>query len=158
MSSTDELFLDNSRHVAETCLCVRVQRAARNLARHFDEALRPLDLTHGQFSLLNALNQREPPTIGEISDFLAMDRTTVTAYLKPLARRCLVKITVDKADKRSRRLIPTAAGRALVRAAYPLWKNAHAQLDRTLGLTRADRLRGDLRAVSGFVPAKADAA
>ena len=39
-----------------------------------------------------------------------MDRTTLTAALKPLERRRLVKVSVDAEDKRSRRLAITAAG------------------------------------------------
>ena len=128
---------------------MRVQRAARALARHFDDALRDAGLTHGQFSLLAALDQGEAPSIGEVSAALAMDRTTLTANLKPLARRSLVKVAVDKADRRSRRLVITAAGRARLNAAFPAWKAAHAELDATLGLARVDRLRADLKTIAG---------
>jgi DNA-binding MarR family transcriptional regulator len=148
MSSSDELSWDATRHVRETCLCIRVQRAARALARYFDEALRPAGLTPGQFSLLVALNQAEPPIMSEVSAALAMDRTTLTANLKPLERDGLVKIAVDQKDKRSRRLIITAKGRAALKAAFPIWKAAHAALDSTVGVTRVDRLRADLRAIA----------
>lgn len=155
--SSDEKFLSQaSRHVRDTCLCVRVQRAARALARHFDEALRPLALTHGQFSLLVALDQAEPPAMGEVAAALAMDRTTLTANLKPLARRGLVKIATDKADRRSRRLSLTVAGRALVKGALPMWKQAHGALDAQIGRARAERLRGDLRALATPLPAALD--
>src|SRR6202158_5776894 len=99
-------------HVRDTCLCLHVQRAARALARRFDDVLRPLELTNGQYSLLMSLNRPEPPKIGSVAALLAMDRTTLTANLKPLERRGLVKVTVDRQDKRSRRLIITAGGRA----------------------------------------------
>jgi len=88
-----------------------VQRAARALARRFDEALRPLALTQGQFSLLMSLNRPQPPSIGEVSALLAMDRTTVTANVKPLERRGLVKVRVDREDRRNRRLELTPSGR-----------------------------------------------
>lgn len=73
-------------HVAETCLCLHTQRAARALARAFDKALKPFDLSNGQFSLLMALNRPEPPKIGELAPFLAMDRTSLTAALKVSVR------------------------------------------------------------------------
>src|SRR3954449_4976510 len=114
--------------VRDTCLCLHLQRAARAVARQFDEALRPLGLTNGQFSLLMALNRPEPPTLGSVAALLAMDRTTLTAALKPLERRKLVKVAIDKADRRSRRLILTAAGRALLLKALPIWKAEHAVL------------------------------
>ena len=69
------------------------QRAARALARRFDAAFRPLGLTSGQFSLLMSLNRPEPPTMGAVAALLAMDRTTLTAALKPLERRGLVRST-----------------------------------------------------------------
>src|SRR5882672_12378276 len=81
--------------VRDTCLCLHVQRAARALARRFDEALRPLDLTNGQFSLMMSLNRPEPPGMGPVASLLGMDRTTLTAALKPLQRRGLIKLTVD---------------------------------------------------------------
>lgn len=160
MSSELESFSRATRYVRETCLCVRVQRAARALARHFDDALRPAGLTHGQFSLLVALTQGEdgPPTIGEVAQHLAMDRTTLTANLKPLARRGLLRVGIDKHDKRSRRLLITTAGRVMLKAALPAWKEAHAALDSGLGLARTARLRADLRAIANADSAAVKAA
>ena len=133
-----------TRHVRDHCLCLHVQRAARALARRFDDALRPLELTSGQFSLLMSLNRPEPPTIGSVSDLLAMDRTTLTANLKPLERRGLVRVAIDKEDRRSRRLVLTASGRALLAAAAPVWRKAHAETERLLARPNADPLRADL--------------
>src|SRR5664280_3668446 len=130
--STRELPLATTHLVRDSCLCLHVQRAARALARRFDEVPRPFDLTTGQFSLLMSLNRPEPASIGSVAALLAMDRTTLTANLKPLERRHLVKVAVDRQDKRSRRLIITASGRALVAKAYPVWKEAHAETERLI--------------------------
>ena len=130
--------------VRDTCPCLHVQRAARALARHFDEAFRPLALTNGQFSLMMSLNRAHPPVMGEVAALLAMDRTTLTAALKSLQRRGLVEVTADEKDKRSRRLILTSAGRSLLAHAYPLWKAAHAELKQKLVPSAPDRLRTDL--------------
>lgn len=134
--------------VRDACLCLHVQRAARALARKFDEVLRPLDLTNGQFSLLTSLNRPEPPTIGSVADLLAMDRTTLTAALKPLERRKLLKVAVDKEDKRSRRLIITAAGRALLSKAFPIWKQTHVEVEFQIARGSADDMRAALRALA----------
>lgn len=112
-------------HVRDTCLCLAAQRAARALARRFDEALRPLDLTNGQFSLLMALNRPAPPSMAPVAALLAMDRTTLTASLKPLQRRGLVDIVRDPDDRRGRRLLLTPAGQALLARALPVWAQAH---------------------------------
>src|ERR1700739_4901480 len=89
-------------YVRDACLCLHTQRAARALARRFDEVLRPVGLTNGQFSLLMSLNGREPPPMGPVAQLLAMDRTTLTAALKPLESRGLVKVSEDPSDRRSR--------------------------------------------------------
>jgi DNA-binding MarR family transcriptional regulator len=132
-------------YVRDHCLCLHVQRAARALARRFDAALRPLGLTNGQFSLLMALNRPLPATMAQVAEVLAMDRTTLTAALKPLARRGLLAVTVDPDDRRGRRMTLTREGRALLAAAVPVWKRSHAQVERAVG--DCDRLRADLTAL-----------
>jgi DNA-binding MarR family transcriptional regulator len=148
MSSRRELPLSATHQVRDACLCLHVQRAARALARRFDEVFRPLDLTHGQFSLLMSLNRPEPPSIGSIAALLAMDRTTLTANLKPLERRGLIKVSIDKTDRRSRRLTITAAGRALLARAYPLWQQTHTAIERLMTDCRPSDLRSALRALA----------
>ena len=140
------LSLAATHLVRDNCLCLHIHRAARALARRFDDALRPLGLTNGQFSLLMSLNRPEPPTLGSVAFLLVMDRTTLTANLKPLERRGLLTVSVDKKDRRSRRLALTPAGRRLLVKAYPIWKDTHADIERALN--SADDLRKALRALS----------
>jgi DNA-binding MarR family transcriptional regulator len=147
MSKAEGLPFEVTPVVRDTCLCLHAQRAARALARRFDEALRPLDLTNGQFSLLMSLNRPAPPHLGSVAALLAMDRTTLTAALKPLERRRLVKVAVDKQDRRSRLLVITPAGRALLGKAFPIWKETHAVVDRQLLGLSPDELRTALRAL-----------
>jgi len=137
-----------THHIRDTCLCLHIQRAARAVGRRYDDALRPMRLTNGQFSLLMSLNRAEAPSIGSVAALLAMDRTTLTANLKPLERRGLVKVAVDAADRRSRLMSLTSAGRALLAAAIPLWKRAQTMNERLVSPSSCDRLRADLRALS----------
>ena len=139
---------ETTLRVRDCCLCLHVQRSARALARRFDAALRPAGLTNGQFSLLMALNRPVPPPIGPVADLLAMDRTTLTAALKPLERRGLVEVRVDPADRRGRLLALTPAGQAVLAAALPLWERAHAEEEARLPPGHAERLRADLNALS----------
>jgi len=133
-------------HIRDHCLCLHAQRAARTLARRFDVAFRPLGITSGQFSLLNAMNRPKPPTIGAIAQVLAMDRSTVTANLKPLERMGAVEVSVDPDDRRGRRAALTEAGRALLARAAPVWVDEHARVEAELGRD-ADELRAGLRGV-----------
>lgn len=128
MSKDKAVSFETTRHVHDRCLCFATQRAARALARRFDEALRPAGLTSGQFSLLMSLNQPEPPTLGAVAALLGMDRTTLTANLKPLEG--LVETTVDPADRRSRRLVLTRTGRRRLAAALPAWRQTQAAVER----------------------------
>ena len=123
------------------------------MGRRYDDALRPMRLTNGQFSLLMSLNRAEAPSIGSVAALLAMDRTTLTANLKPLERRGLVKVAVDAADRRSRLMSLTSAGRDLLAAAIPLWKRAQTMNERLVSPSSCDRLRADLRALSKEISA-----
>jgi DNA-binding MarR family transcriptional regulator len=95
MSKRDDLPFEVTLGVRDTCLCLHLQRAARGMARRFDAALRPLGLTSGQFSLVMSLNRLDLASIGSVSALLAMDRATLTANLKPLERRGLVRVSID---------------------------------------------------------------
>ncbi|QTC90047.1 MarR family winged helix-turn-helix transcriptional regulator [Brevundimonas goettingensis] len=134
-------------HIRDHCLCLHAQRAARRLSRRFDEAMRPVGITSGQFSLLNGLNRPEPPTIGAVASLLAMDRSTVTANLKPLERQGLVQIELDPEDRRGRRIALTEQGLALLAAATPIWAREHAAIEATLN-GGGDALRGGLNLLS----------
>jgi len=124
-----ELDFETTLLVRDTCLCLHAQRAARALARRFDAALDPVGLTSGQFSLLMSLNRPEPPKMGDVAALLAMDRTTLTANLKPLERRGLVERSADPADRRARLLRLTPAGRKALGRAVPIWRRVHGQIE-----------------------------
>jgi DNA-binding MarR family transcriptional regulator len=148
MSKSPDVSFATTLHIRDRCLCLHVQRAARMVARCFDDTLRPLGLTSGQFSLLTSLNRPQPARIGSIAVLLAMDRTTLTAALKPLERRGLIDAAIDPTDRRSRVLTLTRAGRSMLATAVPIWKRTHAQVERLLVGTDPDLLRRGLRALS----------
>ncbi|WP_353150360.1 MarR family transcriptional regulator [Pollutimonas bauzanensis] len=140
---------ETTLEVRDACLCLHIQRAARALARRFDDALRPLGLTNGQFSLLMAVNRPEPPAIGPVAQLLAMDRTTLTAALKPLERSGLITVSTDANDRRSRLLTLTNKGHQLLASALPVWRHAHATVEASLIALHPDDLRINLQALSG---------
>ena len=143
MSKVDpfETILD----VRDCCLCRHAQRAARALARRFDEVLRPAGLTNRQFSLPMALNRPEPPTMAPVAELLGLDRTTLTAALKPLERGGLVVVGADAADRRSRRVRLTMAVHVVLLRTLSLWKQTHAEIGSTHPDVDMDRLRMWLR-------------
>jgi DNA-binding MarR family transcriptional regulator len=148
MSRDISVPFETTLRVRDCCLCLHVQRAARVLARRFDDALRPIGLTNGQFSLLMSLNRPEPPGIASVATLLAMDRTTLTAALKPLERRGLVKVAKDPSDRRSRRLTLTPEGITLLASAVPVWEQTHRDVEALLTDVDPHLLRRSLRALS----------
>lgn len=144
MSNAAAAF-DQTLHIRDHCLCLHAQRAARALSRRFDEAFRSCGITSGQFSLMNGLNRPEAPTIGAVAQLLAMDRSTVTANLKPLERAGLVVVSIDDNDRRGRRVALTDAGRAVLGEATPIWIREHAVIEREVD--DGDALRKALLAV-----------
>lgn len=150
--SAPTIALETTHHVRDTCLCLHAQRAARVLARRFDEALRPVGLTNGQFSLLMALNGPEPAPIGRLAALLGADRTTLTAALKPLVRDGLAETSVDPDDSRVRRVALTPAGHARLAMALPIWTRTHAAVEAGLAEGEPARLRGDLLTLAAAKP------
>lgn len=126
------VLIETVHEIRDQCLCLATQRAARRLARRFDRLFAPLELTNGQFSMLVALSGQWRPRLGELSDFLGMDSTTMTAAIKPLEKRGLVALQVDVADARVRRPSLTEEGRAVVARAVPLWREEHAKVQAEL--------------------------
>jgi len=153
MRASSEPSFETTLLVRDTCLCLHAQRAARALARRFDSALRPAGLTSGQFSLLMSLNRPQPAQLGSVAALLAMDRTTLTANLKPLERRKLIEAAADPADRRARLLRLTRAGRATLAKAVPIWRAVHAAIE--TDLAAPDQLRADLNRLGQLAPAGA---
>jgi DNA-binding MarR family transcriptional regulator len=147
MSSAAPLSFETTHRVRDLCLCLHLQRAARSLARRFDNAFRPLGLTNGQFSLLMSLNRPDPPGMAPVATLLAMDRTTLTAALKPLERRGLVKAERDPADRRNRRLKLTTQGKNLLARAVPVWERTSAEVEAQMEDGNWNRLLSNLRAL-----------
>jgi DNA-binding MarR family transcriptional regulator len=138
--------------VRDTCLCLHLQRAARAVARRFDEALKPAGLTNGQFSLLMSLNRPNlpgvpPATMGSVAQLMGMDRTTLTAAVKTLERRKLLKVQPAPSDKRTRLLVLTPEGRETLANAVSIWTATHAEVESTLDSPA--RLRGELCLLAG---------
>jgi DNA-binding MarR family transcriptional regulator len=148
VSNANTLTFDIAQTARSGCICLDLQRAARAIARRFDTAFRPLDLTNGQFSLLMSLKHRAASPLGRVAALLAMDRTTLTAALKPLARRGLVDVAVDPADRRSRRLSLTPQGHRVLAAAMPIWEREHAMIDRLVLPPGPENFRSVLRVLS----------
>ncbi|MDR3375119.1 MAG: MarR family winged helix-turn-helix transcriptional regulator [Ancalomicrobiaceae bacterium] len=144
-----------ARDVHDACLCLAAQRASRRLARQFDRAFQPVGLTSWQFSLMVALMGLGATRIGQLAEFLAMDRTTLTAALKVLTRQNLVAAVADANDGRARKVALTEAGQEKTVAAVDIWRREHAALEAQMVKGHARQLR-DLLTELAMLPAMKD--
>lgn len=144
MSSQDSDNKKAMRRIGLECLGFNVRKAARVLAKAFDEALAPCGLKNTQFSMLVGLHVRGPVNVQAFSDLLKMDRTTLTRNLGPLERQGLICITPGS-DRRSRTIALTDAGEKLLQQAVPLWQQLQQRLVDGLGDDQARQLRKTLR-------------
>ena len=94
------------------------------------------------------LNNAGNPSIGQVADFLAMDRTTLTAALKALERRGFVTIARDEDDRRSKRISLKPAGMKSLKSALPVWRSEHAKVEAEMRGADPNALREMLRAVA----------
>jgi DNA-binding MarR family transcriptional regulator len=123
----------------DECTCFRVRGAARRVTQIYSRHLAPTGLKISQFSLLGFVAARGPITIGQLSELLATDRTTLTRNLRPLLANGVIE-RAEAGDKRRHELVATAAGRALFKRALPLWVEAEQEVRAAMG----PRLTADL--------------
>ncbi|MFC7066356.1 MarR family winged helix-turn-helix transcriptional regulator [Brucella rhizosphaerae] len=147
MPESRDVPFETTLLVRDTCLCLHVQRAARALARYFDDELRQSGLNNGQFSLLMSLNRPSPPPMKPVAELLAMDQTTLTAALKPLQRNGWIEVIVNPKDRRERLLCLTSEGQAVLASAVPIWTAAHAKLESTFPGGNLELFRQELVAL-----------
>lgn len=111
------------------CICGRLRRASRALTRHYDEALAPAGLTITQFSVLRTLSSMDRPTLVELSDRTAHEKSALWRTLQPLIRQDWVAAEPGRVQ----RFALTGVGRERLDLAFPLWRTAQASVSRTLG-------------------------
>jgi DNA-binding MarR family transcriptional regulator len=132
----------------ELCNCLALRQAARHVTQFYDQFLAPAGLRTTQFSILARLRWFGPLTINALAKELVMDRTTLGRNILPLEREGLIEVTQGSADRRSKELRLTEAGRAKLRQASVGWAEAQARFEGTFGRARSSELRGILQAVS----------
>ena len=128
------------------CVSYRLRRAARKAARFYDDALRPSGLRNTQFTLLASLNRLGETSIGDLSEELAIDGTTLTRNLEILVRRGLVE-NIAAEDARVRNVRLTGLGKETFEEAVPLWREAQQHLLEALESKRWTGMRAQLRKI-----------
>jgi DNA-binding MarR family transcriptional regulator len=130
------------------CNCSALRKATRRISQLYDEALGSYGIKVTQRSILEHIAQAGAPSVSELADAMAMDRSVMTRNLQPLEREGWVKALVDPNDRRSRHVVLTAAGQAKLVETFDAWKTAQAGFERAFGRAAAADLRTALRLVA----------
>ncbi|MBX9945878.1 MAG: hypothetical protein K2Y40_17495 [Reyranella sp.] len=84
---------------------------SQRLRTLLDEHLREAGLTTQQGVMLSIVRTMALPSLGEVAVAMATSHQNAKQIAVALERKGMLKIVVDKKDRRARRLMPTAAGR-----------------------------------------------
>ncbi len=141
------LELDSALEMAKTCTCFNLRKATRRVTSFYDKAMKPSGLKITQMTLLTAIRLSEPVTIKRLAQAIVMDRTTLSRNVSLLNKKGLIDIEPGD-DLRTRKLSLTEQGHAALKAAFPLWKRAQAEVKRRLG---EDRWTSLLKGISDLV-------
>ena len=133
----------------QPCVCARLRRASRALTRAYDEALAPAGVTVTQFSVLRTVAALNTPTLAELAEATAHEKSGLWRIVQPLIRSGA--LTSGKVEGLGgQRLTLTEEGRALLARATPAWTKAQAGVSNILG-TRRNQLIALLREVERLV-------
>lgn len=118
------------------CICGRLRRTSRALTRLYDEALAPVGLTVTQFSVTRTLARLEKPTLAELAEATAHEKSALWRILQPLVKKGWIAASAET-GMRGQRLSVTPSGLETLNDAMPHWRAAQAKVSETLGAREA---------------------
>ncbi len=131
------------------CACITTRTAARSLTRLYDEALAPSGIRITQLGVLAAVAFHGPFTMKVLAEALVMDRTTLTADLRPLEAQGFVTLAPGS-DRRTRIVTITSYGQAAIQRALPLWRDVQQRITEGFGVVRFSQLVEELQEVTAL--------
>jgi DNA-binding MarR family transcriptional regulator len=114
------------------CVGYRVRRLSRVVSAIYDDAFGPLRLKISQFGILAMLGSRGPLTAAELCRLMVMDRSTASRNLQRMRRRGWLSVGPDT-NGTGQTVALAPEGARVLRAAYPLWREAQEEATRRLG-------------------------
>jgi len=136
-----------SRRTGQACVGFNVRKASRLLGQIYDQAFKPVGLKGTQFSLLMSVAGNQGATIGELSQLLGMERSTLSRNVLILQKKGLVT-EEEGQDRRQQRISITDSGVSVLRKALPLWHEVQESLAGELGEERIKSLLEDLQSLA----------
>ena len=131
----------------QNCTCFNVRRVARVITQFFEAEAGRQGLRPTQTPILRALQAKDGWTRAELSEWLAMERTTLVRNLRPLQRDGLVRARGGGRGIHVELFI-TEKGRAALARRFPAWRSAQNKVVATLGKGRWSQILRDLEEVA----------
>ncbi len=131
---------------SDSCHCILLRKAARKVSSYYDEALAPLGVNIGQFSLLRHINRMAPVSLTALGAAVELDRSTVGRNTKVLEKMELVESAPGE-DHREMVLSLTPSGRSLLAEGSPLWDSVQDDIEARLGPDNTRQLQDLLAAL-----------
>ncbi|MHA6203471.1 MarR family winged helix-turn-helix transcriptional regulator [Dyella soli] len=125
--------------VMQHCLMTRSRRISRVVTNIFDQELRPFGLSSSQFSLLVLIAGMDGASRAEIGRANHQERSTSTRNLQLVIDQGWADEIVPEKG-RSRPIVISKAGRALLAQAMPAWRAAQVKARQLLGVDGASAI------------------
>jgi DNA-binding MarR family transcriptional regulator len=125
--------------VKQHCLLTRTRAISRVITSIYDQALRPFGVNASQFSMLVLITGMRGASRAQLGRANRLERSTSTRNLQVLLSEGWVEEVMPE-QGRSRPVTISQAGRDLLEAAMPVWREAQSKARRLLGDDGADAL------------------
>ncbi|MCJ2068661.1 MarR family winged helix-turn-helix transcriptional regulator [Methylobacterium sp. J-030] len=119
--------------ISSSCVLLRTRLISRVITAIHDEALATLGIGSAQFVLLAVIGSIAPASRADIGRFHRQDRSTLSRNLKVIVDAGWVEEDLSRIKGRTRPLVLTEAGKALLSKGAPAWRTAQAESKRLLG-------------------------
>jgi DNA-binding MarR family transcriptional regulator len=117
------------------CSNSKLRQLTRRVSQHYDHEMAKIGLKATQYSLLSQVLRRGPIRPGDLAKAMALDASTLTRNLKPLAAAGWLTVGAGS-DDRSHLVAITQTGREKQAEAQRRWKAAQESLNELLGIER----------------------
>ena len=109
----------------EDCLCFRLGKVVRAMARLYRLRIARHGLTHTQFFLLIARYEGDGLSVGELAQRIAVDKPTMTGLLDRMERDGFIRRERDPEDRRAWRVYLTEKAKALKGALTEIYEEVN---------------------------------
>jgi DNA-binding MarR family transcriptional regulator len=133
-------LVNDARAAAQECVGWATRLAARRITNFLEEHMQGSGLTIAQFGLMAQIAAAPDDTLGALADRTGLDQSTLSRNLRALETMGLVEIAIADEDQRRRAVWLTEEGARRLQSALPVWRDAHAVLEKHVDPRLAKRL------------------